>query len=168
MIDLDRIKQLAGLSQEPVNEEETHVVASGHVGGRHEVHIVQMGRDGSYMINADSKLAKMIGDTHQRFGSFDDALYHVEIGVESNGQEVNWTAGVDEIPEAQDEEQIDREAFDASETAARQAHHWVQHDADPNQMKAAVWGLFMEFEPEELAKLHQQFKAEEAAERGDM
>jgi len=42
--------------------------------------------------------------------------------------------------------------------AAKQAYHWVDSDISIAEMYAATWALFMEFDPNELRRLHVEFK----------
>ena len=49
-----------------------------------------------------------------------------------------------------------------SAAAAQKAYGWVEHELDQEQMKAAVWGLFMQYTPNELMRIHAEFKKVEA------
>jgi hypothetical protein len=49
-----------------------------------------------------------------------------------------------------------------SAPVALKAHSWVEHELDQEQMKAAVWGLFMQYTPLELSRIHAEFKKAEA------
>lgn len=68
-------------------------------------------------------------------------------------ERVKHLAGINESP-------VDAE--DICNSVAQKAHSWVEYDVSPEQMKAAIWGLFMQFEPEELARIHRHFKNTEA------
>lgn len=48
----------------------------------------------------------------------------------------------------------------ANEEVARKSHSWVDSDVNRDQMRSAVWGIFMQYEPNELYKLHKEFKQE--------
>ena len=49
-------------------------------------------------------------------------------------------------------------ADSVSSAVAQKAYGWVEHELDQEQMKAAVWGLFMQYTPNELMRIHAEFK----------
>lgn len=54
-----------------------------------------------------------------------------------------------------------------SAAAAQKAYSWVEHELDREQMKAAVWGLFMQYTPNELMRIHAEFKKVEDQSHGE-
>ena len=58
-------------------------------------------------------------------------------------------------------------ASTADEIAANNSWQWVSNDIDRNAHGAAIWGLFMQYETDELMRVHRQFKREERRDRGD-
>ena len=51
-------------------------------------------------------------------------------------------------------ENVENQIGDAS-------HQWVENDMSIEQLRGAVWAIFMQYQPEELVRLHRRFKADE-------
>lgn len=96
--------------------------------------------------------------------------------INNDGEEVEFTPGEEDrhdsmaepeqmFPESEDDGGPDGEEDDYAsnisyEAVARKSHQWVDSEVDGAQMRSAVWGIFMQYEPDELRRLHQEFKQE--------
>lgn len=93
--------------------------------------------------------------------------------ADQDGEEREFTPGEEDrhdpvqedVPKGEEDGGPDGEEDDYAsnisyEEVARTSHNWVDSEVDGPQMRSAVWGIFMQYEPRELYKLHQRFKQE--------